>query len=308
MKTVLKVLSGLAIALGLSGAIVYFIYPGVLLGFLQSAAVSNAGLSKKSIDVNGYQAHYYEGGDSNSPALVLLHGFSDNKYSFVTSVNTLTQQYRVILPDLQGHGDNARLEELDHSIGGQVRHISELLNQLDVSKAVIGGNSMGGHIAAAYTLQNPQKAEALIVINATGVQLDNESVYEAFPESVDPEFFKQFFERIYVNPPQFPEPMLQHFANELNARIPFYNKTVKQIETGPLFRLNEELPRVAVPALVLWGKEDPIVPIDYAELYAQQLSGATLKILPNTGHSPQYETPDVVQQELSRFMQQVHAE
>ena len=308
MKTVLKVLSGLAIALGLAGAIVYFIYPGVLLGFLQSAAVDNAGLSKRSIDLNGYQAHYYEGGDSGSPVLVLLHGFSDNKYSFVTSVNSLTQQYRVILPDLLGHGDNARLQELDHSVGGQVRFIRELLAALNVSGTAIGGNSMGGHIAAAYALQHPQDTEALIVINATGVQLQNESVYQEFPESVDPAFFEQFFDHIYVNPPQFPQPMLQHFANKLNARIPFFNGVVKQIEKGPLFRLNEQLTRVTAPALVLWGKDDPIVPVDYAELYAQQLSGATLKILPNTGHSPQYETPDVVQQELSKFMQQVHAE
>ena len=104
MKTVLKAFGGIFASAILIVGIIYFIYPGLMVSAVQSLSASGAGLTKKSIDLDGYTAHYYEGGDPSQPTLMLLHGLNDDKNSFVTSIRELSLSYHIVLPDLQAHG------------------------------------------------------------------------------------------------------------------------------------------------------------------------------------------------------------
>lgn len=270
---------------------------------VQSLSASGAGLTKNSLDVDGYTAHFYEGGDPSKPTLMLLHGLNDDKNSFVTSIRELSTTYRIVLPDLQAHGDNKKTEDRDYSIAGQAKFINALTDKLGISQLVIGGNSMGGHTAAAFAARYPSKTRGLIVLNATGMQLNNESVYVYFPDKVDIAFLEAYFESAFVTPPAFPKPMLQHIVNEMNTVALFMNSLISQVETGDDFRMNEKAQSIGAPSLVLWGKHDPIVPLAYAELYTENLQNAKLVVLDNAGHSPQFELPARVQNALRRFMQ-----
>lgn len=308
MIRTLKFFGALAVVLGVASAIVYFVYPGVLLNVLQSTTASGAGLEKKSINLEGYTAHYYESGTTkestavNTKTLVLVHGLGDDKNSFVTSVRELSNDYRVILPDLQAHGENTQTPGRDYSIAGQAKFLNKLLGSLGADSFVIGGNSMGGHTAAAYAARYPSKIKGLILLNATGMQLETESVYRYYPESVDTDFFKTMFNEIFVNPPSFPEPIIQHMVNTLNPKIPFFNELVKQVENGNDFRMNEKAQTIQAPSLMLWGKQDPIVGLAYAQQYEKNLAKSELVILENAGHSPQLEVPERIQTEIKTFL------
>lgn len=306
MKTVLKVFGGLFATFILAVGIIYFIYPGLMMSAVQSLSASGAGLTKKSAVINGYTAHYYEGGDSSKPTLMLLHGLNDDKNSFVTSIRELTTSYHIVLPDLQAHGDNKKSEGRDYSIAGQASFINQLTDTLNISQLVIGGNSMGGHTAAAFAASYPNKARGLMVLNATGMQLNSESVYVYFPDKVDVQFLTDFFESAFVTPPAFPQPVLQHLVNKLNLTIPFMNDLIKQVETGADFRMNEAVQSIKVPALVLWGKHDPIMPIEYGQTYVENLVNARLVVLENAGHSAQFEIPERIQSELRAFMESLN--
>jgi len=286
--------------------IIYFIYPGLMISAVQSLSANGAGLSKKSVDIEGYTAHFYEGGDASKPTLMLLHGLNDDKNSFVTSIRELTESYHVVLPDLQAHGENKKSEGRDYSIAGQANFVKQLSDKLSISKLVIGGNSMGGHTAAAFAAQNPDQTLGLVLLNATGMQLENESVYVYFPEKIDVKFLTDFFESAFVTPPAFPQPVLQHLVNQTNPNIPFMNGLIKQVETGADFRMNETVQKIKIPALVLWGKQDPIVPIEYGQLYADKLKNSRLVVLENVGHAAQFEIPERIQSELAKFMQSLN--
>jgi len=302
MIKVLKIFASLFVVSALAVACIYFIYPGVMLTTIQSLSAKGAGLSDKTIDLDGYTAHYFEGGDPSKPTLLLLHGLSDDKNSFVTSVRELSQNYRIILPDLPGHGGNAQAGLSDLSIAGQAAFINTLVTKLGIDNLVIGGNSMGGHTAVAFAANYPKKTRGLVLINATGMQLSNESVYRFFPDNVDVAFIENTIRLVFVTPPQFPKPIIQHFANELKPRIEFLNALIKQVQEGKDFRLNEKAQAIEIPCLVIWGKEDQIVPIEYGNAYRQALPNASLVELENIGHSPQLEAPEQVQAELSAFM------
>ncbi len=270
---------------------------------VQSLSASGAGLVKKSVDIDGYTAHYFEGGDASNPTLMLLHGLNDDKNSFVTSVRELSSSYRIVLPDLQAHGENLKEEGRDYSIAGQAKFIKQLVDQLRIQQLVIGGNSMGGHTASSFAARYPSKTRGLVILNATGMQLENESVYVYFPEKIDVKFLSDFFESAFVTPPAFPQPVLQHLVNETNKVIPFINDLIRQVETGADFRMNEAAQTITAPALVLWGKHDPIVPLEYGQSYKDNLANSRLVVFDNAGHSAQFEIPERLQAELRAFMQ-----
>jgi len=305
MKTFFSWLSTIALIIITCGAALFYYAPGLILEGMQAAAAHKSQLIKKQIDIDGYTAHYYEGGATNGKLLVLLHGLSGDKNSFVSSVSKLTQNYRVILPDLQAHGENAALQSRDHSIKGQVEYLDQLFKSINVRSFVIGGNSMGGHIATAYTARYPEKVKGLILVNATGVQLEDESTYEYFPAQVDRAFLKNVFAELFVTPPNFPSPIVDHMAEQLNERISFMNSLIKQVETGEYFRLNESLPNIQIPAMIVWGKQDPIVPVTYAERFNAGLAYSELKVFENVGHYPQFEMPAATQEQMRLFLEKV---
>lgn len=302
MKTVLKFFAGLFAASIVLVGIVYFIYPGLIISAIQSLSAGGAGLSKKSLDINGYTAHFYEGGDASKPTLMLLHGLNDDKNTFVTSIRELSLNYHVVLPDLQAFGENQKLEGRDYSIAGQAAFINRFSDSLGISKMVIGGHSMGGHTAVAFAANYPSKTRGLVLVNAKGMQPQNQSAYPYFPKKVDLAFLKASFDSDFVTPPAFPEPVLQHLVNQMNDSIPFINGIIKQLENGADFRINQKIQTIRVPSLVLWGKQDPIVPLAHAKSYADNLANARMVVFDHAGHSPQFEIPELIQAELEAFM------
>ena len=121
-----------------------------------------------------------------------------------------------------------------------------------------------------------------------------------FLKKIDVKFLTDFFESAFVTPPAFPQPVLQHLVNQTNPNIPFMNGLIKQVETGADFRMNEVAQKIRIPALVLWGKQDPIVPIEYGQMYTDNLENARLVVLENVGHAAQFEIPERIQSALKK--------
>lgn len=267
----------------------------------ETAVNSNAGFIKNSIDIDGYKAHYYEGGNSDGDILILLHGLGDEKNSFIGSLSEIAKTHRVILPDLQGHGENAQIEGRNYSIKGQVDFLDNLFSAIGAKSFYIGGNSMGGHTAASYVYHHQDKVKGLILLNATGMQINQKSVYLYYPETVDSKFFKEMFGRVFVNPPRFPESVMKSMIDDLNSKIPFFNKLIAEVESGEDFAMDEKIKDIKVPSLVLWGSKDPVVPLPYAKAFHNGLPRSELREI-YAGHSPQFEVPEVVQSEFLRFL------
>ena len=183
MAVILGLAGGIVLLAACLALIIYFFFPRVILMMAQSSDASKAGLKNKTLSLDGYDVHYYDGGEG--PALILLHGMSDEKNSFVKTVSALTATHRVILPDLKGHGENERRAGLDYSIGGQVDYLHAFTKALGLSSFSIGGNSMGGHIAVAYATHYPGKAENLIIVNAPGLVLDDSEAYAGFERPLE---------------------------------------------------------------------------------------------------------------------------
>lgn len=306
MKSILKFLATLAIVLGVAIASLYFIYPGVLLEGLHRLAARAAGLEQRSVQVGNTTLHYYEGGPNHKHTLVLLHDLGDDKNAFVTAVRTLTPHYRVILPDLPAHGANAFVDGEDYSLQGQHRQLQQFFSAITANRFVIGGHGLGGHLASYFAQQEPQKIEGLILLGSTGLQLTEATPYPLFPAQVDPNYFTAIYQMQYQNPPQYPQPVLQHKANQLNQRIPFFNQVITQLNQSQPFAT--DLRSVSSPILVLAGDHNAEQVTELRDTLKTAKPDARFHLIQNAGQAPQLEAPEAVTQTIAELLATVFTE
>ncbi|MFB6724963.1 alpha/beta fold hydrolase [Kribbella sp. NPDC056345] len=251
--------------------------------------------------VAGYTFHYYEGG-SGDP-LVLLHGLADDKNSFLASAAKLTSKFRVILPDLAGHGDNEQAADRDYSVRGHVEALHGLFGELGLDRFHLGGNSMGGHTSAAYALRYPEQIASLILVNAPGAGKDTRPIYAGFGARMKTvEDFGAVLDRVYYQKPKLPGFIVQHMLNEMDKRFDHVNAMTQAVRDGEDLDLADRIAAITQRTLVLWGKHDIVVPFDVAEAYTKKIPNAHLRRLDNAAHSPQLEIPGPVANEIETFL------
>ena len=302
MKKIFGIGGAILTVLLVAACTVYYFFLGVIVNAVQSSAASNAGLERKTMSVDGYDVHYYDGGAG--PALILLHGMGDEKNSFVQAASHLTASHRVILPDLKGHGENERVSGLDYSIGGQVDFVDAFAHALELSTFSIGGNSMGGHTSVAFTIHHPTKVENLIIVNAPGLVLDDHIVYGGFEDRLESrEDLYAVMDRVVVKRPTMPGPIASHMIKRVNADFDFLNEMAAQIRGGRDHALNDQVSSIQAPTLILWGRHDEVVKYNVAEGYDAMIENSSLKVFENASHSPQLEIADEIGQAMLAFLQ-----
>lgn len=113
------------------------------------------------IDIDGYQVHYLDQGQG--PAIVLIHGFGGQTYSYRHLIPMLARDHRVIAVDLKGYGYSERNAHAGLSHTAQVAMLKGLLDKLGVARATFVGHSMGGAVAQRFAVTYPDMADALIL-------------------------------------------------------------------------------------------------------------------------------------------------
>lgn len=305
MKKILKIIGLLIVLIIFAIGIVYFFFPQKLVDITNSQNASAANLESKTILIDGYTTHYYTNNNKTAKdTLVLLHGLGDEKNSFVQTAKTLTNDYYLILPDLLASGENSKDKNLDLSIKGQADFLKKFVTKLEVKKFNLGGNSMGGHIAAAYTIAHPKDVKKLILINAPGLSLDNHVVYTGFGSELhNEEELNAVLSRVFYKVPEMPSPIKKLFITQINESRDFLNNTIiPQIKNGADFDLKDKISQIKTPTLILWGKHDKVVKFNVAERFKRDIPVSELQLIENASHSPQLEVPTEVATSINIFI------
>lgn len=305
IKKILKFIGiGILLVIAL-GAIVFFGFPGKIVQFANWNFANAANLEKKSVVVDNYTVNYYRSKlMDKDKTLVLVHGMGDDKSSFLQSARLLSEKYNLILPDLNGHGENAKDADRDYSIKGQAEFLHSFLGQLGVKSFYIAGNSMGGHTALGYTLHYGEQVKGLILVNAPGVTLDDHVVYGGFGKPMkDKEDLLKVLSRVYYKVPDLPGPIANYIIETVNNSLDFVDNTlVPSITRGADFDLKDSVQFVSAPTLILWGRHDGVVKMNVAEYFDQMIPNSSLVFIEDASHSPQLEVPDVVAEDLIDFI------
>ncbi|MCG6138836.1 MAG: alpha/beta fold hydrolase [Nostoc sp. LLA-1] len=126
----------------------------------------NMEYEERQIEVGGLTTRYLTAGN-NDPPLVLLHGVGDSAIDWSWIIEDIGTQHRVLAPDFPGAGDSAKPDR-NYSIDFLTQFLSDFLHTLEIPKALLGGNSLGGLIALRFALSNPEQVPALILVDSMG--------------------------------------------------------------------------------------------------------------------------------------------
>ena len=263
--------------------------------------------------------HLRDEGPRDAPVIILLHGSNADLHTWQEWVDELKLDYRVIRYDQRGHGLTGPAGDDDYSLAGFMADIDAVANALGVERFTLAGNSMGGAIAMGYAMAHPDRLDALVLVDAGGAPIEREgggnlafrlaamplvgdAMSQLLPRSLVEKSLKQSVSNQAVVTPQAVDRYweLARYPGNRGA-------TRKRFSTPRAPFAAEDVARMQVPTLIIWGEEDALIPFAAARWYADHLPNATLVGYPGIGHIPMEEAPERSVTDLEVWLAEVIA-
>src|ERR671921_492830 len=236
-------------------------------------------------------------GDPTGEAIVFLHGYSDSWFSFSRVLPLLSPEYHTFALTQRGHG-NSDKPQCCYTPEDFAADVDAFMDAVRINEATVVGASTGALFAQRVALSYPRRVSRLVLVGAqTPANEANEAVMGLQEEGggledpVPPEFVRAFQESTIYQP--VPQEFLDTVVSEslkLPARVwrDYLEGAVLSIDYDYVLPLGE----IYVPTLILWGEQDPLFPREEQERLAAAISGATLRVYPETGHAVHWDRPE----------------
>lgn len=257
---------------------------------LAPASQTTPAQSEGTATVYGVKIHYLEAG--SGPVVVLLHGLGGNTANWAFNIAPLAQKYRVIVPDQIGFGKSDK-PIINYRIATYVDFLDAFLRELKIERASLVGNSMGGWVGAAYAIAHPEKVEALVLVDAAGFGFapgfDTDQLIKLNPSTRAG--MKELVSRVFYNKMIFMSDAFidSSMAARINAGDGY---TIRSITESIIRRedfLDNRLSAIKQPTLIIWGREDGLLPLSDGQRFQKEIANSQLVIFDQCGHVPQVE-------------------
>ena len=273
--------------------------------------------------LHGNRVTYRTAGEG--PVIVLVHGITGNSQQWDAVTRLLAERYTVVAPDLLGHGQSAKPRG-DYSLGAYAVSIRDLLIALGHRRATIVGHSLGGGVAMQFAYEYPVFCERLALVNSGGLGREVHMLLRAATlpgaELVLPLIAHSRITNIggaigrllggvgLEAGPDLAE-MARGYAtlSDAEARQAFLHTLRAVIDPfGQRVSATDRLYLSAmVPSLIVWGREDPLIPVQHAGTAHRSMPGSRLEVFDETGHFPFLDDPIRFARVLTDFMEETEA-
>lgn len=271
-------------------------------------------------DGNGARVHYRDEGNPNGVPIILLHGNSASLHTWEPLVERLGDEYRIITYTHPGHGLTGPNDDHDYAAATMVETLHRLTEELGLEQFVLGGNSMGGWISWRYALAHPDKVDALILLDASGMPLREGET----PPPLNLGFrllqnpVGRFLLQYYTPRAAVEKSVYQSVANEAivtDAMVDRYWELLRlpgnrvaaaaraQVDREEQYA--DEARKITAPTLILWGAEDQLIYASAATSFAERIPDTHVVVYEGIGHLPMEEAPDDVARDIDAFLDRV---
>lgn len=243
----------------------------------------------------------------SGPVVVLLHGYPFNRSMWSEQTAALSANYRVITPDLRGHGETTVTPE-PATMQEMARDVDALLDKLDIRRVTLGGLSMGGYVTLAFYRRFPLRVRALILAD-TRPQADTSKAQQSREEqaqkilkegmqSIADDFLKKVLTTATLNE----KPEIVERVREMILKTD--SQGAANALRGMAVRPDQIdfLGEIFAPALILVGSEDQLTPPSDAELMKREIRGSRLEIIEGASHLSNLERPAEFNLALKSFL------
>lgn len=228
--------------------------------------------------------------------MLLLHGLFGALSNWEGVVNRFSPSYRVVIPMLPIY--DMPLKEA--GLEGLRKFVESFVAFLNLDNMIIMGNSLGGHIALVYTLKNPDKVKKLVLTGSSG--LFEDSMGGSYPKRGNYEYIKERVEYTFYDPRVATKELVDEVFETTNS-IPRAMRIVAIAKSAQRHNMAEDIPRIQVPTLLIWGLNDTITPPMVAHEFNRLLPNSTLRFIDRCCHAPMMEHPEKFNDLVSDFLE-----
>ena len=307
LKITLVVLFSLLVLFFLTGAIIFFKFPSVLMNLNTQNERSAANLEFHELQIEKLKWAYLDSKDTGKETVVLVHGFGLSKDLWGELPKNL-KEYRIIAMDLPGFGESGTIDADGYNLPDQAAWLDQFLTRLNPGKVNLVGFSLGGGIAARYAARYPEKIKSLVLIDAFGAAVENSEFDLLYNKGENYMLFRtaEEYDRMALYgfhnpPPPLPEPFRKEIAAIASSRYDYNKKLFDgMIRSGKNFVI-EDLPKIKSPTLIVWGKNDRMINLSAGAEFNKGIKGSKLVVIPEAGHMVYMEKPAEVIKALKDF-------
>lgn len=255
-------------------------------------------MNEREIYINGLKVNYKIAGEGQP--ILILHGWGGSSNSWIKVLKILAGEgYQVRVPDFPGFGKN-KTPAKPWGVDDYVKWLVDFTNSQNLSNFFLLGHSFGGRIAIRFAVKYPEKLKGLILCASAGIKpkqnFATKIIYLiALIGNVifTPKFLARFKDAVrnlfYI-----------FLRNRDYVRADGTMKeTIKKVLDEDLL---EDIPRIKIRTLLIWGEKDKLVPLKYAYMFKEKIKNSELKILPKVGHTPNLEAPEKLAEIILKFL------
>lgn len=234
--------------------------------------------------------------EGSGKVIMLLHGLFGALSNWQGVVERFSKNYRVVIPMLPIYDMPIREAGLD----GLVKFVEGFVAAKQLDRMIIMGNSLGGHIALLYTLNNESKVKKLVLTGSSG--LFENAMGGSYPKRGSYDYVKERVEYTFYNPETAGKDLIDEVF-ETTKSIPKCMRIVAIAKSAQRNNLANELPFIKVPTLLVWGLNDTITPPMVGHEFNRLIPNSELKFIDKCCHAPMMEHPEVFNELTDSFIQ-----
>ncbi len=284
---------------------------------VQASKAGASGARPRAVALHGRPLNFVEAG--SGPVLLLIHGMAGTCVNWESVIDPLAVDRTVIAPDFPGHGASAPGGG-DYSLGGLASSLRDLLLALGHERATLVGHSLGGGVAMQFTYQFPEMVERLALVSSGGLgpdvspllraaALPGADLFISATAGVGTQLGAAIGRGIGLLGLRPNADLAEVARGYSTLRDPERRRTflatlrsVVDTDGQRIAALDRLYLAEALPLLILWGENDPIIPVEHAREAHAKLPGSRLEIFAGTGHVPMLERPGRFIAALQRFL------
>lgn len=244
--------------------------------------------------------------------IILINGIAASVYTWRKILDKLAENFHVFCVDYKGSGFSEKPER-GYSIDIFTNQILGLMKHFNLDKAIMAGNSLGGEIALNLAVKHPDKVSRLILLNSAGyqkgknitsylVKLSRFKLTEKVLEKcMSRRLTKKIAELATFNDSIIDKRMVDGYYKPMKTEggVRAFTELVKNLSYTEFDY--KKVRSINIPTLIIWGKEDKVMPVSDAYKFHKDIKNSKLVILENCGHGPQEEKPDEVVRLINDF-------
>ena len=250
-------------------------------------------MEEKFLQIDENKIRYLESGNSKK-TLVLIHGLGASAERWEKVIPLFAKHFRVIIPDLIGFGYSDK-PLADYTLDFFSSFLEKFFAAANIQNPILIGSSLGGQIAVEYTAEHSQNVEKLILISPSGVMKKSTPALDAYIMAAlypNEQNAKNAFELMESSGKHIDEKIINEFIERMklpNAKLAFMS-TLLGLKNAKV--ITPKLQSMITPTLIIWGANDPVIPIQHADEFVASIKDCKFLRMDNCGHTPYVQDPN----------------